>query len=352
MNQENHFRGPSPSSTPSLRATFFKISLILCLALAPASAQDSAIESDTKPADPKSASDTASPAPGAKPGDSPAPASTNPSQPRPWDILSDAAHNKNSTRRAEAIAALGTAGTQRRVVRLIERALDDTDPSIRELAAKTLGQMRARSSIPKLTEALNDDSAEVSFAAAKSLWTMGNRAGRDVFLQILAGEMSSSSGLIKNELQATRKRFQDPKALAVIGAKEAATSLFGPAGWGIKVMEELTQDRSAPARAMSAILLGPNATLETLRQLQDALHDKNWIVRAAAAQALGVSRHREQIPVLQPLLQDTKPAVRCMAAAAILHLSAGAPPAPAGPATSASAEVGPALDPSAQKSFK
>jgi HEAT repeat protein len=353
MNQENHFRWPSPLSTGSVRAVLFEIFLVLCLTLASTSAQDSTTASDPKPADTKAPSDSKSSASDAKPAEnSSAPASTNTSQPRPWDILSDAAHNKNSMRRAEAIAALGTAGTQRRVVRLVERALDDSDPSIRELAAKTLGEMRARSSIPKLTRALDDDSAEVSFAAAKSLWTMGNRAGRDVFLQILAGEKSSPGGLIKNELQATRRRFQDPKALAMNGAKEAATSLFGPAGWGIKVMEELTQDRSASARAMSAILLGPNATPDTLRELQDALNDKNWIVRAAAAQALGVSRHREQIPILQPLLQDTKPAVRCMAAAAILRLSAGAASVPAGPATSASADVRPALDPSAQKSFK
>jgi HEAT repeat protein len=238
------------------------------------------------------------------------------------------------------------------VVRLVERALDDNDPSIRELAARTLGEMRARSSIPKLTKALNDNSADVSFAAAKSLWAMGNRAGREVFLEILAGGKTSSGSLIKNELQATRKRFQDPKGLAVMGAKEAASSLFGPAGWGIKVMEEITQDRSASARAMSAILLGPDATLDSLRQLKDALNDKNWIVRAAVAQALGVSRHREQIPILQPLLQDDKPAVRCMAAAAILRLSGAAAAVPAAPGTAATAEARPALDPAAQRAFK
>jgi HEAT repeat protein len=117
-------------------------------------------------------------------------------------------------------------------------------------------------------------------------------------------------------------------------------------------MEELTQDRSASARAMSAILLGPDATVDSLRQLQDALNDKNWIVRAAAAQALGVSRHREQIPILQPLLQDTKPAVRCMAAAAILRLSVAIPTAPALPGTAATAQARPAFDPTAQKAFK
>ena len=273
-----------------------------------------------------------------------------------WEILSAGMNNRNALRRAEAVVALGTAGSQKRVVRMVEHALDDNDPSIRELAAKSLGEMRARSSIPQLTKALNDESPDVSFAAAKSLWSMGNRSGRDVFLQILSGEKNSSggvmkSGLIKNEFQGARKKFDDPKSLAVLGAKEAATSLFGPAGWGIKIMEEITQDRSASARATSALLLGPDATLDTLHQLQDALNDKNWIVRAAAAQALGASRHRDQVPYLQPLLEDSKPAVRCMAAAAIVRLSAG-PAAATPPQGPSAAEVHPAFDPATQKSLQ
>lgn len=284
------------------------------------------------------------------------PAATTPAETptaQAWEILTSGANNRNALRRAEAVAALGTAGSGRRVVRLVEQALDDSDPSIRELAAKTLGEMRARSSIPKLTNALSDESPDVSFAAAKSLWLMGNRSGREVFLQVLSGEKSSSggvmkSGLLKNEFAATRKKLDDPKSLAVMGAKEAAASLFGPAGWGIKIMEEFSQDRSASARATSAILLGPDATLDTLHQLQDALNDKNWIVRAAAAQALGASRHRDQVPYLQPLLEDSKPAVRCMAAAAIVRLSAG-PAAATAPQGPSAAEAHPAFDPAIQK---
>jgi HEAT repeat protein len=236
-------------------------------------------------------------------------------------MLAAGAANRNPMRRAEAIAALGTMGPKRRAVHLIEAALADKDPSVRQRAAKSLGEMRARTSIPKLKEALNDDSPEVGFAAAKSLWDMGDRSGRDVFIQILSGEKSSSPGMVKGELQATKKKFQNPAGLAMIGAKEAASSLFGPAGWGIKIMEEVTKDRSASARAMSASLLAADATQDTLHELNDALTDKNWIVRAAAAQALGASQHRDQIPNLQPLLDDDKPAVRYMAAASILRLS-------------------------------
>lgn len=263
----------------------------------------------------------------------------------PWQILTAGAANRNAMRRAEAVAALGTIGTSRRAVSLIERALGDTDPSIRQLAAMILGEIRARSSIPKLKQALRDDSPAVGFAAAKSLWNMGDRTGREVFIQVLSGEKSSSAGLLKGEMEATKRKLQDPGKLAITGAKEAASSLFGPAGWGFKIMDEVTQDRSASARAMAAILLGADATLDGLRELQDALSDKNWIVRAAAAQALGSSCHRDQIQYLRPLLQDDKPAVRYIAAASILRLSSGEATATADRANSLKSEAQPAFGP-------
>jgi len=270
---------------------------------------------------------------------------TPPERPHPWQILTSGATDHNSMRRAEAIAALGTMAPSPRVLHLVENALDDKDSSIRQLAAMNLGQMRARRSIPRLKKALNDPSPEVSFAAAKSLWTMGDHSGRDVFIRILSGEKSSSSGVIKDEVEATKKKFDDKRKLAIIGATEAASSLFGPAGWGLKIVEEITRDRSASARAMSAILLSHDTSLDGLRELQDALSDKNWIVRAAAAQALGASRHRDQIQYLRPLLDDDKPAVRFMAAASILRLSSAGKAAAAEPANPLKSEARPALGP-------
>ena len=270
---------------------------------------------------------------------------TPPERQHPWQILTSGATDHNSMRRAEAIAALGTMAPSPRVLHLVENALDDKDSSIRQLAAMNLGQMRARRSIPRLKKALNDPSPEVSFAAAKSLWNMGDHSGRDVFIRILSGEKSSSPGLIKDEVEATKKKFDDKRKLAIIGATEAASSLFGPAGWGLKIVEEITRDRSASARALSAILLSHDTSLDGLRELQDALSDKNWIVRAAAAQALGASRHRDQIQYLRPLLDDDKPAVRFMAAASILRLSSKGKAAAAEPANSLKSEARPALGP-------
>lgn len=255
----------------------------------------------------------------------------------PWQILTEGTTDHNVIHRQEALAALGTMGPKPRAIRLVVAALEDRDPSVRQLAARNLGEMHARSAIPKLREALKDESGDVCFAAAKSLWDLGDRSGRQVFINILAGEKSNSPGLVKEQLTTAKKKLQDPKELAFVGAEEAASALFGPAGWGIKIMKEVTKDRSASARAMSASILSHDRNENSVQQLDDALWDKNWLVREAAAQALGASGQRDQIPYLQDLLQDDNGAVRYMAAASIIrlstlksaHISAEPAPAPA-----------------------
>lgn len=239
----------------------------------------------------------------------------------PWQILTEGATDHNIIHRQEALAALGTIGPRPRAIRLVVAALEDHDASVRQLAARNLGEMHARSAIPKLRGALKDDSGEVCFAAAKSLWDMGDRSGRQVFIDILADEKSDSPGLVKEQLATAKNKLHDPKALAFVGAEEAASALFGPAGWGIKIMKEVTKDRSAAARAMSASILGHDRNEDSLQELHDALWDKNWLVREAAAEALGASRQRDQISYLQDLLQDDKAAVRYIAAASIIRLS-------------------------------
>jgi hypothetical protein len=243
----------------------------------------------------------------------------------PWEMLADGTTQHTVARRQEAVAALCTLGSRPRAIELVEATLADKDPSVRQLAARSLGQMKAKAAISRLKDVLNDDAIAVRFAAAKSLWDMGDRTGRDVFISILSGEESNSSGMVKDQLETAKKRLQDPRGLAIIGAKETATSLFGPAGWGIMLMEEVTRDRTASARAMSATALGHDANQDALRELDEALWDKNWLVRAASAQALGDTRQHDQIKHLKALLWDAKPAVRYMAAASIIRLSSAKP---------------------------
>jgi hypothetical protein len=237
-----------------------------------------------------------------------------------WEVLTAGVTDEKPSKRVEAIVGAGSIGPLKKAAQLVQSGLSDKDASVRQVAAATLGEMRARMSIPKLRESLDDKAPEVSFAAARSLWLLGDHSGRDIFIEVLSGERSASEGVVKSKLRKAQKEFHNPAALALIGAKEAAGALFGPLGWGISAVEELVKDKSASAQVLAASLLGTDRSPDAIRELDDALADKNWTVRAAAARALAGTRLRTQIPKLEPLLEDDKDAVRYAAAASIVRL--------------------------------
>jgi HEAT repeat protein len=238
-----------------------------------------------------------------------------------WKCLNDGMAEKNYDRRAQAIAALGTIGLRQSAVTLIESGLKDKDVPVRQAAVEVLGTVKSRSSIPKLRVALDDTSAVVRFAAAQALWTMGDRSGQDLFLEVLDGDRKVSTGIVRGGLQQVHEEMHDPKALAELGSEEAAGAFLGPAGFGIKAAIELAKDNAAPARAISALLLAEDSTQDARDVLRDALQDKSWIVRAAAAEALGVHGSVNDVQTLAPLLEDSEKKVRYRAAAAIIRVA-------------------------------
>ncbi len=242
-----------------------------------------------------------------------------------WKVLADGVAEEKAAKKADAIAALGTIGPKRKAVRLVETGLAGGDPEIRQKAAVTLGQMKSRSSIPKLRKMLDDKDLNVRFSAACALWEMGDHSGRDVFIEVLSGDRNPPKETIQSGLQSTKKKLRHPLQLGKKTAKESAQALLGPFALGLPVAEELTKDRTAQVRAVSATHLATDSEPQSVRELEDALADKNWVVRATAAQAVGTLSRRELILKLKPLLDDEKDAVRYMAAASIVRLSQGNP---------------------------
>jgi HEAT repeat protein len=238
-----------------------------------------------------------------------------------WKCLKDGLTEKNYDRRAQVIAALGTIGLHRDAVSLIEGALSDKDPPVRQAAVDVLGTMKSRGSIPKLRAALADNSAVVSFAAARALWTMGDKSGEDLFWQVLEGDRQVSTGLVRGGLQRVHEELHDPKALAELGSEQAAGAFLGPAGFGVTAAIELAKDKAAPARAISARLLGDDTSDDAREVLRGALQDKSWIVRAAVAEALGVHGSLNDVTTLVLILDDSRKEVRYRAAAAIIRVT-------------------------------
>ena len=243
-----------------------------------------------------------------------------------WNILNNGMVESNPLKRSQTLTALGSIGLLPRALSLIEGALIDKDPVVRQTAVAVLGDMKSMGSIPKLKEALNDDAPEVTFTAAKALWDLGDHSGESIFIDVLAGERKSSEGLIKSSMRDAKSKLRNPAALAKMGVSEASGALLGPFSLGIVAIEDFMKDSSAPARALSAKLLSTVTDAESLAQLESALQDKNPAVRAAAARGLGQRNSRESVPKIEPLLSDSHISARCMGAAAIIKLTQPAPP--------------------------
>lgn len=244
-----------------------------------------------------------------------------------WNVLNNGMVESNPAKRAQALTALGSIGPMPRALSLIEGALADKDPVVRQTAVAVLGEMKSTASIPKLREALNDEAAEVNFTAAKALWDLGDQSGESIFIDVLAGDRKTSEGVIKNSMRDAKSKLRNPAALAKMGVNETSGALLGPFSLGIVAIEDFLKDSSAPARALSAKLLSTVSDPESLAQLEAALQDKNPAVRAAAAKALNQRNSRESIPKIEPLLADSHLSPRCMGAAAIVKLSQPAPTA-------------------------
>src|SRR4051812_8967054 len=105
-----------------------------------------------------------------------------------WKVIDRGLASGDFEHRSQTLIALAAidGANQDAVRRVVDLMRHDKDGRVREQAALTLGQMKATSAIPDLKAAL-DDKGEVAFAAAKSLTELGDPAGRDMLIAVLAG---------------------------------------------------------------------------------------------------------------------------------------------------------------------
>jgi HEAT repeat protein len=235
-----------------------------------------------------------------------------------WQMLNEALNGNDAAKRTEAVSALSVAGPSAPIP-VLEKLLQDHEPSVRQAAVVALGELKSRRSMPKLRRALDDEDAEVSFSAARVLWEMGDRSGRMVLIEVLAGERTATQGAAQGQIQGFKKKLKNPAALALFGIKQSG--VLGPFGIGLSLAEELRKDKSASARILAADALAKDRDAASAQELEDALGDKNWAVRAMAAQSVAKRNYRHSIPALRDLLADKNEVVKYTAAAAIVRLT-------------------------------
>jgi len=239
-----------------------------------------------------------------------------------WEVLKQGLAEKNLDKHRQALTATGSIGVAPEAVQLVEQALKDMDPLIRQTAAAELGQMKSTQSIPALKAALDDSDGQVAFAAAKALWDMGDKSGRSLVEDVITGDEKTSEGLISGAKRDAQRKMHDPKALALMGLKEASGALLGPFNIGIVAAEQAFKDGSAGGRTLAVALLSDDCDAQTVRLLDWSFtNDKSWTVRAAAAKGLGKCGSSDSIPKLETALSDSHEAVKAMSAAAIIRLT-------------------------------
>ncbi len=239
-----------------------------------------------------------------------------------WDVLKQGLIDKNPDKRRQAVTSTGSIGLTPDAIRLVEEALHDKEPIVRQTAAAELAEMKSMQSIGALRTEVDDPNGEVAFAAAKALLDLGDVSAKYVVEDVLTGEQKTSEGLVNGAVQDAKRKMRDPKALTVMGIKEASGALLGPFNIGVVAAEQALKDGAAGGRSLAAALLAKNCDPRSLQLLDWAFtNDKNWVVKAAAAKGLGLCGNADSIPKLEQGLSDSHEAVKDMSAAAIIRLS-------------------------------
>jgi HEAT repeat protein len=222
---------------------------------------------------------------------------SKPSKDQAWDLLKSGLTEDSTDKRATAVRVLSLLTGETRALRLACDALGDPKPLVCVAAAFALGELHARSSIPKLEAALSDKEPVVVLAAAHSLLAMKDAAAYQVYYEILTGERQGKKGLVAGELDTLR----DPKKMALLVFHEGIG--FVPlAGIGYTAIRTMVKDDSSPVRAAARVLADDRDPDIDDALVRVAIGDKSQLVRTAALDALARRGNPAVIDRIAPAL--------------------------------------------------
>ncbi len=235
-----------------------------------------------------------------------------------WSMLTDAAADKRSDTRIQAVAALATLPDPQ-AYGLLAGLLADVDVDVRTAAVLAAGQTHSTLLIGKLHAALDDPEPQVAFAAATTLWKLKDHSGEDILIAVADGDRRADATLYNGAKHTASKDLHDPAGLAKMGAMQGASILLGPFGFGVGAYEAIRKSGGNSARVQALEQIAEEHTPLVRKQLLAALGDKDAAVRASAAKAIGAYPDPEVARALAGLLIDSRPPVRYTAAAAYLR---------------------------------
>ena len=123
----------------------------------------------------------------------------------------EALKDKNPDTRVQAVQSRGLIGAHEPYVATLIGMLDDKDVQVRVATVTSLVDLKNKDTIAALKKALDDEVPEVSFAAAKALWTLKDPNGEDALIAVLSGELKSSSKFLDKKKREALRMFHTPR---------------------------------------------------------------------------------------------------------------------------------------------
>ncbi len=203
--------------------------------------------------------------------------------------------------RAHALRILGELKVPSSVPTLL-KALEDRDPDVRNVAARSLGRMKLQAAEEALVELLGKHDQSVSARIAAICIEMGPRTAPLLVRALREG--------------APKARFWAARILGEIQDARATRSLG-----------DAVTDKDSDVRSAATWALGRIADRSTAALAEPLLADPVWYVRAHAAEALGRIGDPAAIPALAAALQDRSWWVRKNALDALVRIGEPAKPA-------------------------
>ena len=109
--------------------------------------------------------------------------------------------------------ALSLAGTSEPFLSQVESKLDDKDVEVRLAAVASLVDLPSKRTTVMLHKALNDDVAEVSFAAARALWSLNDPDDKTALFSILSGETKATTGFFPKQKREAMRMMHTPRTM-------------------------------------------------------------------------------------------------------------------------------------------
>jgi HEAT repeat protein len=237
-------------------------------------------------------------------------------------MLTTALGEKNPDTRKEAAAAFSLASAREPYLTELGGVLNDKDVYVRLAALESTVDLRQKDAIPALNKALYDETPEVSFAAAKALYSLNDAAGRGALLAVAGGEIKPSTGTIAAKEREMARLFQTPRSLMLFAFRQSLDLVPVPGvGAGVSSITLILTDSGVSGRAAAILLLAHDKSAQVLPALREALKDKDTSVRAAAVHSIALHDDPAYMGDLSAAMSDPKEAVRFRAAAGYIRLA-------------------------------